>query len=232
MLLPSLAGNLLPLSRSTKVAAIGPWINPSLQPSMNDVGANAYVHAYAGSSGVMVNFLDGLNSALSAPVTFVQGCESNQTSANDPHGAFAAAKQAAAAADVTVLAVGLTLEVHDQEGVGHETEMVDRVSLALPQVQARPSPLLVVPGLPHVTLIELRLALVSYQDYHILLLTLAGAAARAARPDRRGEVRGEEGRAGGRLWLGGAFRRERCRRRSLCHVRARTFSYQDHHMLS
>ena len=168
MLLPSLAGNLLPLSRSTKVAAIGPWINPSLQPSMNDVGANAYVHAYAGSSGVMVNFLDGLNSALSAPVTFVQGCESNQTSANDPHGAFAAAKQAAAAADVTVLAVGLTLEVHDQEGVGHETEMVDRVSLALPQVQARPSPLFsctrittcypdrvatgprFVPGLPHI----------------------------------------------------------------------------------
>ena len=31
-----------------------------------------------------------------------------------------------------------------------------------------------VPGLPHVTLIELRLALISYQDYHILLLTLAG----------------------------------------------------------
>ena len=29
-------------------------------------------------------------------------------------------------------------------------------------------------GLPHVTLIELRLALISYQDYHMLLLTLAG----------------------------------------------------------
>ena len=29
-------------------------------------------------------------------------------------------------------------------------------------------------GLPHVILIELRLALISYQDYHMLLLTLAG----------------------------------------------------------
>ena len=29
-------------------------------------------------------------------------------------------------------------------------------------------------GLPHVTLIELRVALISYQDYHMLLLTLAG----------------------------------------------------------
>jgi beta-glucosidase len=65
----------------------------------------------------------------------VQGCESNQTSPDDPTGTFAAAKQAAAKADVTVLAVGLTLEVWDREGVGHETEMVDRVSLELPQVQ-------------------------------------------------------------------------------------------------
>ena len=30
-----------------------------------------------------------------------------------------------------------------------------------------------VPGLPHVMLIELRQALISYQDYHMLLLTLA-----------------------------------------------------------
>ena len=34
--------------------------------------------------------------------------------------------------------------------------------------------LIFVPGLQHVSLIELRLALISYQDYHILLLTLAG----------------------------------------------------------
>ena len=39
---------------------------------------------------------------------------------------------------------------------------------------ARRSPFLCVLGLPHVTLIELRLTLVSYQDYHMLLLTLAG----------------------------------------------------------
>ena len=30
--------------------------------------------------------------------------------------------------------------------------------------------------LPHVTLIELRLALISYQDYHMLLIILAGRA--------------------------------------------------------
>ena len=38
--------------------------------------------------------------------------------------------------------------------------------------QARPSPLFVL-GLPHVTLTGLRLALTSYQDYHMLLLTPA-----------------------------------------------------------
>jgi beta-glucosidase len=69
--------NLLPLAKSVHVAAIGPYMNPSLQPSMSARG-NAYVHAYAGSSGVMVNFLEGLNNALDTPVTFVQGCESNQ----------------------------------------------------------------------------------------------------------------------------------------------------------
>ena len=128
-------GNLLPLAKSgIKIAAIGPYIKPSLQPSMNGP-TNAYVHAYAGRSGVMVDFLDGLNAAVSNPVTFVQGCESNRTSKDDPKGMFAAAKQAAAKADVTVLAVGLTLEVWDREGVGHETEMVDRVSLELPQIQ-------------------------------------------------------------------------------------------------
>ena len=41
--------------------------------------------------------------------------------------------------------------------------------------------LLFVLGLPHVTLIELRLALISYQDYHMLLLTLAGRRARHGR---------------------------------------------------
>lgn len=52
--------SLLPLSKSAKVAAIGPWINPSLQASMAH-GTSAYVHAYAGSSSIMVNFEDGLN---------------------------------------------------------------------------------------------------------------------------------------------------------------------------
>jgi hypothetical protein len=103
-------GNLLPLAKTARIAAIGPWIKPGLQPSMNSQ-TNAYVHAYAGSSGVMVDFLDGLNAAVSSPITFVQGCESNQTSPDDPKGLFAATKQAAAAADVTVLAVGLTLNV-------------------------------------------------------------------------------------------------------------------------
>ena len=41
-----------------------------------------------------------------------------------------------------------------------------------------------VPGLPHVTLIELRLALISYQGYRILLLTLAGPARRCHNPCR------------------------------------------------
>ena len=57
-------GGLLPLPKSAKVAAIGPYMYPELQPSMSgntasnisgQVGTmNPYVHAYAGSSGVMV----------------------------------------------------------------------------------------------------------------------------------------------------------------------------------
>ena len=39
-----------------------------------------------------------------------------------------------------------------------------------------------VPGLAHVTLIELRLALISYQDYHMLLLTLAGSCSPSSVP--------------------------------------------------
>ena len=138
-------GGLLPLSKSAKVAAIGPYMYPEMQPSMSgntasnisgQVGSmNPYVHAYGGSSSVMVNFLEGLNLQLETPATFVQGCESNQTSHGDPNGEFAAAKLAAAAADVTVLAAGLTLKVRDAEGVGHETEMLDRLSLELPRVQ-------------------------------------------------------------------------------------------------
>ena len=45
--------------------------------------------------------------------------------------------------------------------------------------EARPSPFFVL-GLPHVTLIEPRLALVSYQDYHMFLITLAGRGVRPA----------------------------------------------------
>ena len=44
-------------------------------------------------------------------------------------------------------------------------------------LKARPAPPpspSFVPGLTHVRLIELRQALISYQDYHLLLLTLAG----------------------------------------------------------
>jgi beta-glucosidase len=130
--------SLLPLAKEVKVAAIGPYMNPGLQPSLSSghSGTNgAYVHAYAGYSSVMVNFLDGLTAKLATPPVFVQGCESNQTSKSDPKGVFAAAKQAAAAADVTVLAVGLTSKVSDEYGVGHEQEMTDRLSLQLPKVQ-------------------------------------------------------------------------------------------------
>lgn len=127
-------GSVLPLSKTAKVAAIGPWIKPSLQPAMGG-NTNPYVHAYAGSSVTMVDFLDGLTAQLATPPVFVQGCESNQTSADDPTGTFSAAKQAAAAADVAVVAVGLTAGVWDQAGVGGEEEMRDRLSLNLPQVQ-------------------------------------------------------------------------------------------------
>ena len=128
-------GGLLPLSKAAAVAAIGPYIRPRLQPSLRQGRVDPYVHAYAGSSSTMVDILDGLNGALHTPATFVQGCETNQTSPGDPNGEFAAAKRAAAAADVTVLAVGLTAGIDDRDGVGHEEEMRDRLSLELPRVQ-------------------------------------------------------------------------------------------------
>ena len=124
----------LPLSKTSKVALIGPWIKPSLQASLAH-GGNPYVHSYAGTSSTMVDFADGINAVLESPAMIVQGCETNQTSPDDPHGTFAQAKRAAAEADVTVLAVGLTAGVYDADGVGHEEEMIDRVSLELPRVQ-------------------------------------------------------------------------------------------------
>jgi hypothetical protein len=48
----------------------------------------------------------------------MHGTDCLQTSKNDPNGEFAEAKRAAATADVTVLAVGLTANVRDAEGVG------------------------------------------------------------------------------------------------------------------
>ena len=129
--------DLLPLSTSLKVAAIGPYINPSLQLSLSSPSANPYVHAYAGSSSKMEDFLQGLQSRLVTPPVFTQGCETNQTSKNDPGGKFLDAKAAAANADVVVLAVGLVgvHGVYDKDGVGSEQEMRDRPSLELPQIQ-------------------------------------------------------------------------------------------------
>ena len=46
----------------------------------------------------------------------------------------------------------------------------------------RDRPYYFVAGLPHMILIELRQALVSYQAYHMLWLTLAGARNRRSRP--------------------------------------------------
>ena len=54
-----------------------------------------------------------------------------------------------------------------------------------------PSPDLV-PGLPHVTLIELRKALVSYQDHHMLLLTLAGRPRKRRRARRLLQLRARD----------------------------------------
>ena len=71
-----------------------------------------------------------------------------------------------------------------------------------------------VPGLPQVTLIELRQALISYQDYHILLLTLAGRGTGASNSAGgpavwRGEAAVRERNSG----AGARGRRRRCFRR-------------------
>ena len=87
-----------------------------------------------------------------------------------------------------------------RQGHGHEVEQAWGALLQLaarffapsealrPYVQARPSLLLFVPGLPHhVTLIELVCdwPLISCQDYHMSLLSLAGLAAAGAPPSHR-----------------------------------------------
>lgn len=131
---------LLPLHKSANVAAVGPWVQPELQPSMGPrpgQPGNAYVHSYAGGSSAMSTFFEGIAAALGRAPAFAQGCETNQTLADDPSGLFEEAKRVAAAADVTILAVGLTASVRDKAGVGHEQEMIDRLSLELPEVQTQ-----------------------------------------------------------------------------------------------
>ena len=61
----------------------------------------------------------------------------------------------------------------------------------------------VVPVLPDVLLIELRQALISYQDYHIMLLALAGAGGRTTHPHTF-NVRQAGGTSGGGARQGGA----------------------------
>ena len=60
------------------------------------------------------------------------------------------------------------------------------------RVRALPGPSFsfLVLGLPHVSLIELRLALISYQDYHMLLLALTGGVRDREPRGRRGVVDG------------------------------------------
>ena len=122
----------LPLARTDRVALIGPWMKPGLQPSMGSK-VNAYVHSYGGTSAEMVDFYTGLSSALKTPPIFAQGCETNQTLPGEAD--FASARRAAAEADVAVVALGLTRDVIDEQGVGFEKELGDRISLDLPRVQ-------------------------------------------------------------------------------------------------
>ena len=58
----------------------------------------------------------------------------------------------------------------------HDEQMMKEAQTAKERFTARPAPspsAYSVPGLPHVMRIELRQALFSYQDYHVLLLTFA-----------------------------------------------------------
>ena len=58
----------------------------------------------------------------------------------------------------------------------HDEQMMKEAQTAKERFAARPAPSpspYSVPGLPHVMRIELRQALFSHQDYHVLLLTFA-----------------------------------------------------------
>jgi hypothetical protein len=137
----------LPLGRATTIAVIGPYGRPDNQPSLATVNPNPYVHAYAGSSGEMIDILAGVTEAAAGASDggggggdggggvpmYARGCDTNQTLSDDPE--FANAVRVAASVDVAVVALGLTARVEDASGVGLEAEMRDRKSLTLPQVQ-------------------------------------------------------------------------------------------------
>ena len=82
------AGGLLPLSRSAtqKLALIGPWMRPALQPPKTNKNGQSsrslsYVHAYANENGDEVDFVSGIQSAVNTTtmssgteILFAQGC--------------------------------------------------------------------------------------------------------------------------------------------------------------
>ena len=110
-----------------KVAAIEPWIKPSLQPSNVKLpqGGRAPLHTFTRMQALFER--SRLIPARRA-TSLVQGCESNQTSADDPTGTFIAA---VATGDVATGVGRLTSAVHDKAGVGHERELMDGLPLNL-----------------------------------------------------------------------------------------------------
>ena len=129
-------GNVLPLNKTLKIAAIGPLVN-----STTDMLGAWRVWHNLSTTPPTISLLDGLQKASSADVTYTLGCDLNTTSTDGFMNAVAAAR----AADVVVLGIG--------EGWDMAGEMRSRAFLGLPGVQRQLVNAIVEVGKPTVAVV-------------------------------------------------------------------------------
>ena len=110
--------NILPLSKTAKIAAIGPLVNSTIDM----LGA---WRVWQNVTPPIVSLLEGLRKASSAEVKYALGCDLNSTSDGD----FGDALTIANWADVVVLGIG--------EGWDMAGEMRTRAFLGLPGIQRK-----------------------------------------------------------------------------------------------
>lgn len=127
-------GNVLPLSKTVKIAAIGPLVNSTVDM----LGA---WRVWQNVTAPIISLVNGLQNASSGEVVYSLGCDLNSTSTDGFSDAIAAANES----DVVVLAIG--------EGWDMAGEMRSRAFLGLPGVQRELVNAIVAVGKPTVAIV-------------------------------------------------------------------------------